>query len=116
MNFRLIESEAALTYPEEIRAEAVKLSKTYSLVHPLSFFLMGATILTMATICVLLRDYVNNFMQSFLCFMGAFLVVRFVIPIFVGRRILLSRKDEILRVIQGGFNGPDKSLKVPSEK
>jgi hypothetical protein len=113
VSFRLIESKAALTYPEEIRAEAIRISGYYSLIHPLGVFLMLVAIVSTATLCEFLENYLPGVVTAALCLAGGILMTQIINPFFIGQRVLMTKRDEILRIIQGGFNGRDKDRKVP---
>jgi hypothetical protein len=113
---KLIESKAAQAYPEELRAQAVKLATTYAWFDPLAYLWLFGSILVPIAIPWMLGPDLRAGVFDAVKFVPVFLTCTLIIPIFVGRRALVIRKDKILRVLQGGYNGPDKGREIPSQK
>lgn len=109
MNLKLEKSEEAKTYPEAIREKAIVLAEAgawFSLRTYLWLFL------GFAMLCgfhVAVSAYLLENLRSFLFIFGLMALVA-IIPKLRVRRLLMTRREEILRAIRGGFNGPDNDL------
>ena len=113
---KLIESKAAQAYPEELRAQAAKLAMTYAWFDPLAYlWLFGSILVPLMFPWMLASDLRASVFDAFK-FVPVLLTSMLIIPIFIGRRALVIRKDKILRVLQGGYNGSDKGREIPSQK
>lgn len=106
MNLRLENSEAAHTYSEEIREKAVSYASDYVFFSVMTYVLLGLGLGVVIFINLATNDFLPNGFQTFLVLFLTCLIWQ-LIKNFMGRRILISRRDEILRLINGGFNGPD---------
>lgn len=114
---KLIESKAAQAYPEELRAQAVKLAMIHAWFDPLAYIWLLGSIVVPAVAMHWLRG-AGLHTDAFDAFKAVPLILTaiLIVPIFIGRRALVSRKGEILRVLQGGYNGPDKGREIPPQK
>ena len=108
MKWSLIESEAARTYPAEIRDRVAACASGYVLFSPLTYawLLLGMAVVIL--IHVVVADFFPDgprlgvdFFLTFLCWA--------LIRNHMGRRMLVTRRAEIMRLVHGGYNGPDKN-------
>ena len=102
------ESEAARTYPEENRTRAVACASGYVLFSPITYtwLLLGMAVVIL--IHVAAADFIPDGPRTGLDFCLTFLCWA-LIRNHMCRRMLVTRRAEIMRLIQGGYNGPDKN-------
>ena len=108
MKLRLVECDAALSYSQDIRCQAASLASNYAWFSPLTYLWFVVGMLFVVLIHPAASVFVPHGVLPGLDFFLIFLQI-VLIPSFVGRRMLVTRREEIIRLINGGYNGPDKS-------
>lgn len=107
MNLNLKNSDEAQTYPEDIRDKAVGLAENCAWFSLRTYLWLFLGFVMLCILHVMLLAYLHKALSSFLFIFGLMSLGVFV-PRLMVRRLLVTHRDEILRIIHGGFNGPDK--------
>ncbi len=107
-------TQEALTYHEEIRDQAIGLAEslTWFSARTYLWFLIG--ILALIAFHVAIAGILPTNLQ-FVPFAFGLMSLAVFVPILMTRRLLIVRREDILRIIRGGFNGPDKDQPPDSQ-
>jgi hypothetical protein len=108
MKWSLTESEAARTYPEEVRDRAVAYASNYVFFSLMTYawLLLGMAVVILIHVAV--ADFIPDGPRMGLDFFLTLLCWT-LIRNHMGRRMLMTRRAKIMRLIHGGYNGPDKN-------
>ncbi len=104
----LAKSDAILSYPAEMRSKAMPHALAYVWFSPLTYFWLILGIVAIVLIHLLLVRVLPDGVMTGLDIFLTMLLMGFISQV-MARRMLVIRREEILRLINGGFNGPDKN-------
>ena len=107
MKLKLAQSSEARSYPDEIRDRAIGLAQSFAWFSARTYFWILLGLLALIALFVAASGILPEVLCSIFFGFGLMSLAVFV-PYLMARRLLITRRDEILRIIRGGFNGADK--------